>query len=221
MTTPETTTSQTLGAQTLGAEKPGAQTPSTPPTGFVLVGVDGSEDSVHALAWAVDHAARHQLDVEVITMWSFPTIGIELPSTGRVLHQHALDVATHAVDLVVDDRTAAGDSVPAIHVEAYLSPPAHRLVLASRRADLLVIGRGRQSVLGSTSRHVVNHATCPVAIVSAPAAINETGESGESGATGQTAERRGGSLSRRFSVEHPRMAQAVETVSQHLSAMGI
>lgn len=184
--------------------------PSRPSDRFVLVGVDGSDDALHALVWAVDHAARHDLDVEVITMWSFPTVGIELPSTGRILHEHALEVARHAVDLVVADRTAAGRVVPAIHVQAYLSPPAHRLVLASRKAELLVVGRGRQSVLGSTSRHVVNHATCPVAIVSAPAELHD-----------DDSEAREGSLSRRFSVEHPRMAQAIETVAQHLSAMGI
>ncbi len=178
-----------------------------------MVGVDGSEDSIHALAWAVEHAARHRLDVEVITMWAFPAFGVELPSTGRVLHEHALEIAEHAVDLVTADRVGEGKEMPSIRVQAYLSHPAHRLVLASRRAELLVVGRGRQSVLGSTSRHVVNHATCPVAVISAPS-NDRTGDE-------RAGDEDGSSLATRFSVEHPRMARAVETVSQHLSAMGI
>ncbi len=193
-----------------------------------MVGVDGSEDSIHALAWAVEHAARHRLDVEVITMWAFPAFGVELPSTGRVLHEHALEIAEHAVDLVTADRVGEGKEMPSIRVQAYLSHPAHRLVLASRRAELLVVGRGRQSVLGSTSRHVVNHATCPVAVISAPS--NDRTGNDQTG-NDQTGDERpgderagdedGSSLATRFSVEHPRMARAVETVSQHLSAMGI
>ena len=173
-------------------------------SGFIVVGVDGSDEAVHALAWAVDFATRRHLAVEVVTIWSFPAMSIELPSTGRVLHRHALELARHAVEMVVTDREAAGTAVPEIHVEAYLSHPAERLVLASREADLLVVARGRQSVLGSTSRGVTQHATCPVAVIPAP--DNEAPPT---------------SLSTRLSAEHPRVAQAIEAVSQHLSAMGI
>lgn len=177
---------------------------STRQAEFVVVGVDASDEAVHALAWAVDHAARHRLTVEVITIWSFPTVSMELPSTGRLLHRHALDLAQRAVDLVVADRTEAGAPLPDINVEAYLSHPAERLVLASREAALLVVGRGRRSILGSTSRSVTQHATCPVAVIPAPEA---------------DAPRT--SLSARLATDHPNVTQAIETVSQHLSAMGI
>ena len=170
----------------------------------IVVGVDGSNEAVHALAWAVDFAARRNLAVEVITIWSFPAISIELPSTGRVLHRHALELGRHAVELVTADREAAGQTVPEIHVEAYLSHPGERLVLASQKAVLLVVGRGRHSILGSTSRSVTQHATCPVAIIPAPHQ--------EAPPT---------SLSTRLAADHPNVAQAIETVSQHLSAMGI
>ncbi len=172
--------------------------------GFIVVGVDGSDEAVHALAWAVDFATRRDLAVEVVTIWSFPAMSIELPSTGRVLHRHALELARHAVDMVVTDREAAGATLPEIHVEAYLSHPAERLVLASREAELLVVGRGRLSVLGSTSRSVTQHAICPVAVIPAPDDdVPPT------------------SLSIRLGADHPRVAQAIEAVSQHLSAMGI
>lgn len=173
-------------------------------TGFVVVGIDGSDGAVHALAWAADYAVARGLPIEVITTWSFPAVSIELPSTGRVLHRHALDMARHAVDLVVADREEAGLPVPDMHVEAYLSHPSERLVLASREADLLVVGRGQRSVLGSTSRGVTNHATCPVAVIPPPPEDDTRS-----------------SLTARLAAEHPNVTAAVEAVSQHLSAMGI
>lgn len=170
----------------------------------IVVGVDGSDEAIHALAWAVDFAARRDLAVEVVIIWSFPAVSIELPSTGRILHRHALELASHAVDLVIADREEAGVEVPEIHVEAYLSHPAERLVLASQEAALLIVGRGRQRLLGSTSRSVTQHATCPVAVIPAP--HQDAPET---------------SLSIRLAADHPRVAQAIETVAQHLSAMGI
>lgn len=172
--------------------------------GPIVVGVDGSDEAVHALGWAVEFAAERGLGVEVITTWSFPALSIELPSTGRILHRHALEMARHAVDLVVEDRTAAGAAVPDIQIEAYLGHPAERLVLASAGGSMLVVGRGRHSVLGSTSRSVTQYATCPVAVIPAP--HEDAPET---------------SLTTRLAAEHPRVARAVETVAQHLSAMGI
>lgn len=175
-----------------------------PTNGHVVVGVDGSNEAVHALAWAVDYAADRNLTVEVLTIWSFPALSIELPSTGRVLHRHALELARHAVAMVVADREEAGLPIPEMNVEAYLSHPAERLVLASGEAQLLVVGRGKRSILGSTSRSVTHHATCPVAVIPAPPEDNPPT-----------------SLSTRLATDHPNVSAAIETVSQHLSAMGI
>lgn len=184
-------------------------TPPLDPTasnrGFVVVGIDGSDGAVHALAWAADYAAVRNLSIEVVTTWSFPAVSIELPSTGRVLHRHALEMARHAVELVTADREAAGQPVPEMHVEAYLAHPAERLVQASREADLLVVGRGKRSVLGSTSRGVTHHATCPVAVIPPPPEEEDDPSS----------------LTIRLAAEHPNVTAAVEAVSQHLSAMGI
>ncbi len=178
--------------------------PTNPDGGFVVVGIDGSDESIHALAWAADHAARQNLEIEVVTVWSFPAVSIELPSTGRVLHRHALEMARHAVALVAADRASAGLAMPEVNVEAYLSQPAERLVLASREASLLVVGRGKRSMLGSTSRAVTHHATCPVAVIPSPATDDPPT-----------------SLTRQLAAEHPNVTAAIEAVSQHLSAMGI
>ena len=177
---------------------------ATTSEGFVVVGVDGTPEAVHALAWAADYAAARDLSIEVITTWSFPAVGIELPSTGRVLHKHAIETARHATELVAADRAAADEPVPAMHVEAYLAHPVERLSLASQGAQLLVVGRGRRSVLGSTSRGVTDHATCPVAVIPSP----DDREAPSS-------------LTARLATDHPQLTAAIEAVSQHLSAMGI
>ena len=190
-----------MTSEQVATEEPG---PGPDGSGFIVVGIDGSPEAAHALAWAADHAAEHDLGIEVITTWNFPAIGIELPSTGRLLHKQALEMARHAVDVVTDQRTADGEPVPPMNVEAYLSSPAERLVLAGSGAELLVVGRGRGSILGSTSRGVVHHATCPVAVIPSP---DPEGSSA--------------SLATRFGAEHPRLSAAIEAVSQHLSAMGI
>lgn len=179
-------------------------TPNPTERNVVVCGVDGSDEAVHALAWAVDHAGAYGLDVEVVTTWSFPSVGIELPSTGRVLHAGALAIARHAVELVVADRQAAGLPVPQIEIEAYLAHPADRLIAMGQNASLLVVGRGRRSILGSTSRSVVQHAPCPVVVIPAP------GDHPTSA-----------SLTQRLGAEHPKIAQTIDTVSRHLSAMGI
>ncbi|WP_443065997.1 universal stress protein [Streptomyces sp. NBC_00503] len=62
---------------------------------------------------------------------------------------------------------------PGVTVEAVVAPgdPAGRLVTASQRADLIVVGRHRRRLragsllMGSVSNAVLLHALCPVAVV--------------------------------------------------------
>ena len=80
----------------------------------------------------------------------------------------------------------------------------------SADADLLVVGRRggggfKSSLMGSVSRKVASHATCPVVIVPLPAAGSEAEHS----------------MSERFGAEHPKLAGAIDGISQHLSGLGI
>ena len=68
------------------------------------------------------------------------------------------------------ERVADLDPGQAVVVESVAGTPAGFLVDASREAELVVVGRRRQSALGgafsgSTSSQVAAHASCPVVVV--------------------------------------------------------
>ena len=74
------------------------------------------------------------------------------------------------------DAAFAGSPAP-VDVEQKLveGDPAEALEAEGREADLLVVGsRGRSgfaaALLGSVSKHVVDHSECPVVVVKAPRA---------------------------------------------------
>ena len=177
----------------------------------IIVGIDGSENSERALDWAIDEAIRWGGEIEAVTAWQFPALGVDLPSAGRALHANAISSAQNMVDRATEQKEsglAADTSMPPIRVSAYLSDPAERLIALSQGADLVVVGsRGnggfRSLLLGSVSHKVVTHAQCPVVVVPVTAADEEL------------------SSIDRFSVEHPDVVRTVDDVSRHLSAMGL
>jgi nucleotide-binding universal stress UspA family protein len=88
-----------------------------------------------------------------------------LDAEGLLASAAAADVARLA------DQTRSAD-VP-ITWEAVVGHPAWALVSAAKEADLLVVGsRGHGGfvgmLLGSVSRHVSSHASCPVVLVPDP-----------------------------------------------------
>jgi nucleotide-binding universal stress UspA family protein len=132
----------------------------------IVVGVDGSDPSKAALAWAVGQAKRTGAVVEVVTTWEFPaTYGYPMTSLEVSWEDLARQVARAAIVQV------AGDTPPVPVICQVLEGNAARvLVKESAGADLLVVGsRGHggfaQALLGSTGQHCVHHATCPVVII--------------------------------------------------------
>ncbi len=134
---------------------------SAVPVHRVVVGIDGSDASDRALAWAATAAAR----------------------TGAVLEGHCSqgvgylytprDEAQMASQRTIDeaaDRVA--DMAPGVTFKgvAHEGPAAKDLIDASEGADLLVVGsRGlggfRGLLLGSVSQQCTLHARCPIVIV--------------------------------------------------------
>lgn len=125
--------------------------------GRVVVGVDGSPDSLRALRWACTYAHALGLGIEVVVAWDVPSLhasvvpapDLEAAATtvaeGAARHVHA----SHP-DLPVTQRVVSG-------------PPGKALVAASTDAALLVVGTRRE--LGSVSSYCSHYATCPVVIV--------------------------------------------------------
>ena len=136
---------------------------------MIVVGVDGSQHSIEALAWALDEARLRGTNVLALHAWTLPApppaIGFYTPE----LHDPApfqegaerqLEQAVSAVDtegVTLEHRAVQGT-------------PADVLIRAAEDAELLVVGsRGHGGfaslVLGSVSQQCVQHASCPVVVV--------------------------------------------------------
>jgi nucleotide-binding universal stress UspA family protein len=134
----------------------------------VVVGVDGSDNSLAALRWALAHTGEDD-QVVAVTAWSIPA------SAG--LDGMVADFEPLAADAWRTVETAVHDLAPGdarIKTEVHEGHKGHVLIERSADADLLVVGaRGRGGfaslLLGSVATYAVNHATCPVVVV--PAAI--------------------------------------------------
>jgi nucleotide-binding universal stress UspA family protein len=148
-------------------------TTSSPPTaaaktasGTIVVGVDGSEPSLHALGWAIGQAELTGATVEVIACWQWPSsTGWSVPLPDDYQPDQ---VAKGALTEIVDNARREHPSV-AFRPVVVEGPPARALVQASATADLLVVGsRGHGEfagmLLGSVSEHCVTNAHCPVLV---------------------------------------------------------
>jgi nucleotide-binding universal stress UspA family protein len=140
---------------------------------FIVVGVDGSDESRSALRWAVNEAQLRHDSVHVVhAWWAIPELEPGTPVYYEDGWDDLRDVeAPRCLDEFVD-HTLGGDSPQVeITVEAVQGVEAATALLeASREADLLVVGsHGNGGVkgllLGSVSRRCAQHATCPVVVV--------------------------------------------------------
>lgn len=135
---------------------------------LIVVGVDGSQESVGALAWAARYGAACGARIHALLAWHFPSaVG---PSPPGVAPESVTDEVEEERSQQLMRAIAAG--APDAHVEPVIGygHPAEVLVNASREADLLVVGsRGRGAftgmLVGSVSLHCVHHAFCPVVVV--------------------------------------------------------
>ncbi len=135
----------------------------------VLVGVDGSETSLKALDFALDHASWTQQSVVVVhgrgvTAMNGP---FDVDVTPDVAAE--MDAAERLLSQAVAGRRAKYPDVE-ITLEAVPVPAVRALADASVNASLIVLGtRGRGGflglLLGSVSSSVLQHARCPVAVV--------------------------------------------------------
>ena len=140
----------------------------------ILVAVDGSEPSEHALNQAVEHAVKWNAKLVIVSvvppisplvyMGPAPMYIDQYKKAARESHQTVLNKAS----------TKVKNENPHIKVETRLEEgrPADVIVAIANEedVDLIVIGsRGLGGitgwVLGSTSRHVVEACTKPILIV--------------------------------------------------------
>ena len=138
----------------------------------VVVGVDGSENSRRALAWALDEALARNACLDVVHTWEPPrVVGFgTLASGGAILGRNPYEEqARLLLDLMIAGASAEELPIP-IDAIAVHGSAATALLKTARGADLIVVGsRGRGGfaglLLGSVSQQVVQHAPCPVVVV--------------------------------------------------------
>lgn len=134
----------------------------------VVVGVDGSEESLRAAEWAAREAQRHQAPLRIVSAPAMPP------------RMHAHRAAPQAVASALRTRAAralgeaigrSGEVTSGLLVEADLlaGTPALALTDCGTDALMLVVGaRGAGGfaamLLGSVSRYSAMHATCPVVV---------------------------------------------------------
>lgn len=132
----------------------------------VIVGIDGSPDSVRAVTWAADYARQVDAPLQGVIAWEVSTLygdtfGGKVDLTAvKEKHRSVLDETVQKAlgdDAQVEPRVEKGN-------------PAAVLVKASKEAQLVVVGsRGLGSfagmLLGSVSQQLVSHAECPVLVL--------------------------------------------------------
>jgi len=135
----------------------------------ILVGVDGSLASLHALDWAIALAKQNGSRITLACSYSLPTFAAASLDGGYA----ALDDSTiqEGARLVLENAAArAKDSGVPITAQVASGDPAGALVELSRNHNLVVVGtRGRsgftERLLGTVSSALPAHSKCPVVVV--------------------------------------------------------
>lgn len=138
----------------------------------IVVGVDGSPNSEHALAWAMREAAIRRASLTVVAVHPVPkSYWGDIPVVGPP-DVPILDELRKAVEEMTQRAAGRlGDARPtSISTRVVNGFTVQELLAASHDADLLVVGsRGgggfAKLLLGSVSSQVVQHATCPVVVI--------------------------------------------------------
>jgi nucleotide-binding universal stress UspA family protein len=135
----------------------------------VVVGVDGSEESMQAVEWAAMEARRHSSPLRIVSapmavprIRAYHTVAETVAVALRGVSARALQAAVARSEEVA----------PCLRVTTDLlsGPPALAVAESGSDASMLVVGaRGAGGfaamVLGSVSRYAATHAPCPVVVV--------------------------------------------------------
>ncbi|MGK8507673.1 universal stress protein [Nocardia asiatica] len=131
----------------------------------VLVGVDGTDNSMPAVELAFEEAARRKVDLVALHAWS-DTSGLDIPVRGW-------DAARESAETVSSECLAGwGERYPDVAVRRIVTAdrPARSLLDESANTQLVVVGtHGRggfaSTVLGSTSNALLHAVEVPMIVV--------------------------------------------------------
>ena len=148
---------------------PDALVPAAPSERLV-VGVDGSDNSLASLRWAVENASP-TAEIRAVSAWQTPVDGPILYGVNR-FDLKALRAAATATVNDAADKVCAELGVDDTRIVREIAEGDPRWVLdrLAENADLLVLGkRGRTGLthffLGSTTTALVHRPHCPTAVI--------------------------------------------------------
>ena len=134
----------------------------------VVVAVDATEDAVPVLEFAFRQASLRRLPLRVVHYVMDPRSAlVGVPMVGDLSQQ------LQQSELVMSEAMAGlGERYPDVRTTVSTTPglAAHDIVTAATRADLVVVGTHQRPaadrlLVGSVSTAVLEHASCPVAVV--------------------------------------------------------
>ncbi|WP_314220521.1 universal stress protein [Streptomyces zaehneri] len=133
----------------------------------ITAGVDGTDESLAALAWAAREAVRRDLELRVVHAWRFQPNAAADVADRDAQERWVRDSVREAVATVAERHPAL-----AVTTDVQEGSPVETLVAAAADAELLVLGsRGHGAVvgflLGSVGRQVIAGAARPVVLVRA------------------------------------------------------
>jgi nucleotide-binding universal stress UspA family protein len=135
----------------------------------VVVGVDGSEESLRAAEWSAVVARRRGAPLRIVSAPASPprlyAVDLSPETVGNALR----GLSAHALSAALVRAEAAA---PGLRIDTglLLGPPALAVAAAASGAAMLVVGaRGAGGfttmVLGSVSRYAATRAPCPVVVL--------------------------------------------------------
>ncbi|MEV8181003.1 universal stress protein [Specibacter sp. NPDC078692] len=139
----------------------------------IVVGVDGSPESILALRWAKTLASTLGCTIMAISAWHLETVYGPYPVTdwdGESEAQRVLDEALN--------QAFEGDSPAGLVAEVRRGRPVPVLLNLAQSAQMLIVGsRGHGGfagmLLGSVSSACAAHARCPVLVVHGAQLVGE------------------------------------------------
>ncbi|MGP3769932.1 universal stress protein [Streptomyces sp. SDT5-1] len=135
--------------------------------GHVLVGADGSESSLEAVAVAATEARQRGVGLRIVHAFIWPMMrGGGFAAAADALRGQA----DRLVEAAVEHARAAEPDLADIEGEVATGEPLTILAVRSKQADLVVVGsRGLGAftglLVGSVAVYLAAHAQCPVLVV--------------------------------------------------------
>ncbi|WP_327341415.1 universal stress protein [Streptomyces europaeiscabiei] len=133
----------------------------------IVVGLDGSPESLAAADWAAQEAQRRAVPLRMVTAWIWRPVDVPTAQESEAQKQWAQRLSSEV-------RTDLAARFPELRIEVEHVPDLapHALLGRTEDAEMLVLGsRGRGAIagffLGSVGQHVLARASIPVVLVRA------------------------------------------------------